>query len=281
MGGNGDRWMKNVRFVAFLGLASLHSVAANAQVAPPDAGQLLNEQQRQGKPQERPASPQPLIEAEPADSGENGGFRARVERVRFTGDTTLVDEASLRAAVAGAMGKELSHAQMRVLAQQVGAVLQEQGYLLARAYLPSQDLSDGELEIAILAGRLQNAPGRVQVLSTDPALAGRLEAIADAALPEGAVHNRQLERALLLINDVPGVQARAALEKGAEPGSSRLLVKAETPATGAWAARWTTMPTATPDNGGPAPGPASTAHWGARTSSAPASSTAAAAPWPA
>ncbi|KAI1694317.1 hemolysin secretion/activation protein shlB/FhaC/HecB domain-containing protein [Ditylenchus destructor] len=44
----------------------------------------------------------------------------------------------------------------------------------------------------------------------------------------GAVRYDQLERALLLINDVPGVQARATLERGDEPGTSRLDVRTET-----------------------------------------------------
>jgi len=64
----------------------------------------------------------------------------------------------------------------------------------------------------------------VQVLSGDEALRTRMAAIAEAALPPGAVRNDQLERALLLINDVPGVSARATLEKGDEPGTSRLLI---------------------------------------------------------
>src|SRR5690606_613203 len=97
----------------------------------------------------------------------------------------LVEDAELQAVVADALGRSLTFAQLQALAQRVSAALQARGYLLARAYLPRQDLSGGELEIAILIGRLQSSAGRVQVLSSDEDLRTRMAAIADAALPDG------------------------------------------------------------------------------------------------
>lgn len=222
--------MKTKRLAAILGLGTL-PLAVNlalAQTAPPDAGSLLNQQQRQDRPQTRPDSNAPLVQAPLPEAQDEAGFRARIDRVRFSGAEGLVDDAALQPVVADALGRSLSHAQLQALAQRVSAALQARGYLLARAYLPRQDLSEGELEIAILIGRLQSAPGRVEVLSSDEALRTRMGAIADAALPDGPVRDDQLERALLLINDVPGVSARATLDKGAEPGTSRLLVSADT-----------------------------------------------------
>ena len=222
--------MKTTRLAALLGLGSLPLAVniAMAQTVPPDAGALLNQQQQQDRPQTRPQNDVPLVDTPPPVARGEAGFRARIDRVRFSGAEGLLDDATLQAAVAGALGRSLNFAQLQALAQRVSATLQAHGYLLARAYLPRQDLSNGELEIAILAGRLQRSPGRVQVLGRDEALRTRMTAIADAALPDGPVRNDQLERALLLINDVPGVSARATLEKGDEPGSSRLLINTET-----------------------------------------------------
>jgi hemolysin activation/secretion protein len=218
--------MKNTRLAALLGLGSL-PLAVNlavAQAVPPDAGSLLNQQQQQDRPLKRVEKEAPLVQTPLAETRSDAGFRARIDRVRFTGAEGLVDDAVLQAVVADAIGKSLTHAQLQALAQRVSAALQVRGYLLARAYLPRQDLSDRVLEIAIMPGRLQSSAGRVQVLSGDKALRTRMAAIADAALPPGPVRNDQLERALLLINDVPGVSARATLEKGDEPGTSRLLI---------------------------------------------------------
>lgn len=221
--------MKTTRLAALLGLGTL-PLAVNiaiAQTAPPDAGALLNQQQHQDRPQQRPEQDAPANTPLPEARGDVG-FRARIDRVRFTGAEGLVDDKTLQAVVADALGKSLTYAQLKALAQRVSATLQAQGYLLARAYLPRQDLSDRELEIAIMIGRLQRGHGGVQVLSREEALRSRMTAIADAALPDGPVRNDQLERALLLINDVPGVSAHATLEKGAEPGTSRLLISADT-----------------------------------------------------
>lgn len=221
--------MRTMRLATLLGLSSLPFAVnlALAQTVPPDAGSLLNQQQREQR-QTLPENQAPLLETPLPEAGGEAGFRARIDRVRFTGAEGLVDDATLQAVVADALGKSLTHAQLQVLAQRVSAVLQAHGYLLARAYLPRQDLSDHQLEIAIMIGRLQDSADRVQVLAGSESLRTRMGAIANAALPAGPVRNDQLERALLLINDVPGVSARATLEKGDEPGTSRLLINANT-----------------------------------------------------
>lgn len=216
------------RLCAALGLMTAWPLV----LAAPDAGQLLNEQQGLTPPAvKRPARPAADGAVQPAD---RGGFRALVRAVRFSGAEGLASEAELQGWVAASLGQSLSHGELQALAQGVSARLQAKGFLLARAYLPRQDLSAGELEIAIVPGRLQAGPGRVQVQAT-PALAGlRLREVAEAAIPDGPVRTDQLERALLLINDLPGVSARSSLDKGDQSGTSRLLIQAD--ATPAWTA---------------------------------------------
>ncbi|OWQ86356.1 hypothetical protein CDN99_20160 [Roseateles aquatilis] len=199
-----------------------------AWAAAPDAGQLLNEQRRLNPATQRGDTPAaPTVNAPLGDDGQ-AGLRARIDRIRFTGADDLLPETELQALVADAKGRQLSHSQLQSLAARVTAALQKRGFVLARAYLPRQDLTQGELEIAVLSGRLQSGANRVQVMGADDRLAPRLGAIADSALAQGPVRYEQLERALLLINDVPGVQARATLERGDEPGTSRLAVRTET-----------------------------------------------------
>ncbi|MDC6167117.1 ShlB/FhaC/HecB family hemolysin secretion/activation protein [Paucibacter sp. XJ19-41] len=197
-----------------------------ALAAAPDAGQLLNEQQRLNSGPGRPTLQRPA-EAPATALDRNAGFKALISRVRFSGAEGLADAAELQAWVAGALGQRLSHAELQALAGRVTSRLQAKGFMLARAYLPRQDLSEGELEIAVLAGRLESGPQRVQLGNRSPVADAQLHAIAQAALPAGPVRGEDLERALLLINDLAGVSARSSLERGSEPGSSRLLIKAE------------------------------------------------------
>lgn len=193
--------------------------------AQPDAGQLLN-QQRQNAPATRSADPRDAAaESLPADAAT--AFRARIRAVRFSGADGLLPPAELQAAVADALGKELTHVQLQALAARITALLQQRGWPLARAYLPRQDLTEGELEIAVLQGRLESGPQRLQFVNGSAVPTPWLQAIAESALPATSLRTEDLERALLLMNDLAGVSARARLERGSETGTSRLVVQAD------------------------------------------------------
>lgn len=204
-----------------------------ALAAPPDAGQLINERQRVEQPPSRPGA-EPRADAAEGAGVAGQGLSALVQRVRFSGAEGLASETELQSWVADRLGQRLNHAQLQALAARVSARLQAKGYLLARAYLPRQDLSGGELQIAVLAGRLQDGPARLSLTGVDPALQARLSAIAAANLPEGPARAEDLERALLLMRDVPGITVRSALEKGDQPGTSRIQAQVE--ALSAWGA---------------------------------------------
>lgn len=221
--------MRSVKFLIGL-CAVLPPLAVQAQV---DAGTLLNQQQHQQQrlPQQLPdaqrQAQQPALTA-PA------GQKITLKAVRFTGAVQLASDAELQAVVASSIGKELDFAGLEQLAARVTDLLKAKGWFLARAYLPRQDITDGLIEIAILAGRLDGSQGQTESyrlaindknpLRIDPS---RLTAIAARQLPPGAtVRMDQLERALLLINDLPGITARARLEPGTQADSTRVVLDA-------------------------------------------------------
>lgn len=213
----------NLRMAAaLLSMSPLLTIAAT-----PDAGQLLNERQRVEQPASRPST-EPKADAHAlSQAAGQSGLTALVQQVRFTGADGLATENELQAWVADGVGQRLNHAQMQALAARVTARLQAKGYLLARAYLPRQDLSGGELQIAVVPGRLQDGPGRLGLTGGNAALQARLRVIADANLPEGPAKAEDLERALLLMRDVPGITVRSALAKGDQPGTSRIEAQVE------------------------------------------------------
>lgn len=220
----------NLRPVAAL-LAALGSATLHAQVRP-DAGSLFSEQQRLQQRQ-----PDRIPQADRAETvrpalREAGGERVLVKRIRFSGAVGLVAEAELQVLVANALGLAHDFAALEALAQRVTDHLKKAGFLLARAYLPRQDLTEGELEITILAGRLDGknepvkiVPGGKLALRIDPE---RLKAIAAGTLRKGGgVQEHELQRALLLMNDLPGVTARGRLEPGEEADTTRIIVDVE------------------------------------------------------
>jgi len=194
-------------------------------VTTPDAGQLLQEQKK--------LTPQ-LPERLPAEEEANGerapmsdaGARVRVKGFRFSGLDGIVPEVELQNLVHAAVGKELGLADLRSLAKQVTAYLKGKNYLLARAYLPKQDVTEGIVEIAIIAGRIE---GRASIQANESRRIRDtlLASMANAGVAPGkALQSDQLERSLLLINDLPGVSARAILERGSAPGTTRVVIDA-------------------------------------------------------
>lgn len=219
------------RQLATVGLLLAATGGACANPTVPDAGQLLNQQQRANTPLVAPR-PEPgpaLSSADEARTSEPAapGLQARVQQIRFTGATHLVPGDELQTLLAPALNRDLNHTQLQLLAQQVTQRLRERGYVVARAYLPPQDLSDGTLTIGLLDGRLQAGEARITLKADTRVAPAHLRAIAEAALPAGdPLRQHDLERAVLLMNDLPGVSARAVLERGDEVGTSKLVVTA-------------------------------------------------------
>lgn len=197
------------------------SVISMAWSAPPDAGQLLREQQPQRKlpdqfPQREAAKERPAL----ADSG----VSVAVNSFRFTGYEGLTTESELQALVAEAVGKKLTFTELQALAAKITHHLKDKGWFLARAYLPNQDVTSGIVEIAIIQG---SSDGTLIIKRGPTARISEkvLRSIGETAVRPGqALSERKLERAILLMNDLPGVKAHAYLNPGATPGSTSVQV---------------------------------------------------------
>lgn len=214
--------------IALLGLTVGGTHEAAAQVLP-NAGQLLNEQQRT-PPLTLPSPSAPATTGVPSanpGSGVAEGLAVQLRSVRFSGDTATASAENLEALAAPSIGRTVGHAELLQIAEAITRELRNRGFIVARAYLPRQDLTDGNLEIAVSAGRLQSGAGRIVVRGTTRISASRIQEIAETALPAGRpLRSDDLERAVLLVNDLPGVTARSTLERGSEPGTSRLVIDA-------------------------------------------------------
>lgn len=197
----------------------LSLLPATIFAAPPDAGQLLREQQPQRQlPQQLP---KPESEPERAPLADTG-IRIQINEFRFSGYQGLATETELQTQVSGAIGKNLSFAELQALADKITAYLKDKGWFLARAYLPRQDITTGVIEIAIIQGKSDGAP----LIRRDKTVRIRevsLQRIAEQGIRPGQPFNeRELERAVLLMNDLPGITARASLTPGASTGSSQV-----------------------------------------------------------
>lgn len=202
-----------------LGVALLHfSPAAQAQV-PPDAGQTLQQLQ---PPIAAPRESQPLKIQAPLDSAPiaPGGAAVILNAVKLSGNSVFSEE-TLRAALGDVTGKTFDLAGLRGLAQRITDVYQAGGYPFARAILPPQDLANGDLRIEVIEGRY----GVVQAQGDDSVLARQATAFLDGLLPGGVIASAPLERAALLLDDLPGIQTSATMRPGTQVGTGDLIVQ--------------------------------------------------------
>ena len=124
-------------------------------------------------------------------------------------------------------GKELTLSQLDELAGRITDYYHNQGYPLARAIIPAQTISGGVVRMEIIEARY----GKINLDNSsrvdDPLLAATLSPLQAGKM----VEQNALDRALLLLSDVPGVAVAATLQPGDAVGTSDLLV-ATTPTAG-------------------------------------------------
>ncbi len=224
------------RLVTVLALMLSHS-----QVFAVDAGSLLQEQQQQGVPTAPQQLPELEPEALPPPLEIGPGQTILVREIRFSGDQQQIPIKELDQLVADGLNRELDFQALQQLTNRVTDHFKQQGWLLTRAYLPRQDVTSGTIEIAILVGRLsEQQPFRVEAASgtfqrTQPQ---RIQSYAEQMIPAGEpLKESELDRTILLLNDLPGITTSARMEPGDKAGETRVIItvdESELTTTSAW-----------------------------------------------
>ena len=213
----GERVEKTTVNSKLLPLTLLLLVQNAWAVDPPNAGSQL---------QQIPVAPQ-LPKAAPAIRVQKGdvpaatvGDSTRIQVARLQISTPPVyAESELIAASGFAPGSELTLGELRAMANRIASYYQTRGYFLAQAYLPAQDIKDGVVQINVLPGQY----GQVQLRNTS-ALSEGLAGNILGGLDGTVIATAPLERRLLLLSDLPGVQVSSTLAPGASLGASDLIV---------------------------------------------------------
>jgi len=211
------------RTVSLLFIVLSLAIFSPALGQPPDAGRLLQEQR-----QLQPSLPDRLPQKDAQDVEraplKDSGAKITVKGFRFTGGKELVTDSELLALSSDVVGKEVGFADLQRLTAKITNYLREKGYLLAQAYLPQQDVTAGIIEIVIIAGRIE---GKTRINVKEPRRISQkiLEGIAERSLPTGQpIRLENIERVVLLMNDLPGIRSQAFLERGEVPETTRVAI---------------------------------------------------------
>ncbi len=193
--------------------------------APPDAGQILNQERQPGAklPDRLPQDIDTNKEQAPIPGK---GASVLVKGFRFSGNEGIAADAELEALLSESIGKELEFSELQRLTEKVTNYLKKnKGFLLAKAYLPKQDITAGIIEIAIIAGRIDGKP-KTNLKAPARIKQDLLEKIAGRSIKENEpVRMDELERAVLLISDLPGISSSASLSPGDAPGTTKVGIE--------------------------------------------------------
>ncbi|MBU4584543.1 MAG: ShlB/FhaC/HecB family hemolysin secretion/activation protein [Proteobacteria bacterium] len=142
-----------------------------------------------------------------------------VKSLQVTGQT-LYSEAELVAITGFVPGDELTLSELRTMASKIADHYHADGFFVAQAYLPAQEIKDGVVTIAVLEGQYGNVTLNNQTNLSD----GLANGLLDAPEKGSTIAIAPLENRLLLLSDVPGVNVKSTLTPGAAVGTSDLNV---------------------------------------------------------
>jgi hemolysin activation/secretion protein len=211
------------RCVLALVLASAGTVVF-AQT-PPDAGAL---QQQIERDLERPLPvvPKPEAPVVPAEKPASGGTTLIVSGINFIGNSLLSTE-QLQGVTARFVNRRITFDELLGIADAVAEAYRAQGFVV-RVFLPPQTFTvGGAVTVQIVEARFGDVrvqpekPGEELRVSEE-----RLRRTVLAAQPKGTlVSNAAIDRALLLTDDLPGVQTGGALAAGQAEGETDLVLR--------------------------------------------------------
>jgi hemolysin activation/secretion protein len=154
------------------------------------------------------------------DGGAGPSFFVRKILIR---GNTLIDDEDLASLVELNGGTEMTLGILGLYANEITGFYNSKGYILTRAYVPAQEIKDGIVVIKVSEGRI----GKIRTLKTKRvASKDILKRI--WRVKEGEVlKESDLERSLLELNDVLGIDSKSILKPGSFPGSSDLMIQIE------------------------------------------------------
>lgn len=215
---------KPVYVIAMLLAVSAPSSVVFAQTPVPGAGDILRSTKEKLEPPTQGAPVLPDVKAVDERPAMTLGEDVKIAVKAFTvSGNTAIDSATLIAALADDIGKQLDAAGLANAARKVRREYTSRGYFLAVAYLPQQEIRNGVVEIAIMEGRL----GEVKVTVAPGASITESQArgIINNHIKSGdLITEASLERPLLLIRDMSGVDAKSAIDPGQQVGTADITV---------------------------------------------------------
>jgi hemolysin activation/secretion protein len=206
-------------------LSTLLLFASKTANSVPDAGSLLKGEEDIKSYKKIPRSI-PKIDKEkekkskPVEDLKSSIF---VNDIKFSGKVEKFKIAKLKSLLKNYINKKLSFSEINEAVELIQEFYLVNDFFLAKVTLLEQEVVDGIIFININEGRLDKKDPYVIKAENLRLYKDILTDYLENALSTGVTKNG-LERALLNINDLPGVSAVSSIEPGVEEGSSKIIL---------------------------------------------------------
>ena len=172
------------------------------------------------------AAPAPAPEA-PAPKGGGQALPVQAAITPFTVTGVRLEKASIRPAQLGGafrpfIGQRMDAAGLNALAQATAAAYAKSDVALYTVLVPVQDFSGGMVRMRVIEGYIASID--VRDLGGAKAYLPRVRSMAARLLAQRPLSKASLERAILLIRDLPGVSADVQLLKAPADGAVTLSI---------------------------------------------------------
>ena len=218
-------WQKLVMtvIVSVLGAATIMQTVSAQSNAPPTPGSVI-------APVDRPVVQPKSAPANPLQNIEDGGFKPpassatiEVKQFQLSGNSLFADDVLL-AVVRDYIDTPITLEQLYQAADEMQRFYRQQGYPLASVYVPAQKVSSGTVRLEIIEGRIAGIQIEGELDSYDASFL--LRHFGTDSLGE-VISQAMLEEQILLLNELPGITAKAVIVPGAEYGTSDIVIQVE------------------------------------------------------
>ncbi|MBS2039336.1 ShlB/FhaC/HecB family hemolysin secretion/activation protein [bacterium] len=145
-----------------------------------------------------------------------------VSKFNVTGNTLLSAE-ELQKAYQSYEGRSLTLRELKDVARNLTALYQRNGYFLVRAYVPQQTIQDGQIELRVVEGKV----GTVKVEGAENYDPEFIRERFMHSFENETFRNDRFQRAMLLLNELPDLQVKAAMSPGKEVGTTDVTLRVQ------------------------------------------------------
>ena len=202
-------------------LTSLTRVAF-AEVPLEAQTETLGNSLRKSLPQEfpsEPKAPEVIDKTRPTRKAPAAAPTFFLKKIKLRGNSVLSDE-QLMPLIDLGEGKDINLNMLNDMADKISAFYASEGYFLARAFIPKQEIKDNTAVITIYEGRINKVIVKGNEKLNKKSFKKRMRVVQNKL----AIKEQTLERVLLELNEIMGVEATTVLQPGEVPGTSDLVL---------------------------------------------------------